>query len=1090
MKFLVYIFISFFLTFSFSYSTFAEGVKKYYITCDPADLQAIYDNPLEDIYIPITMEYDGKVWTDTEIRIRGDGSRLDPKKSFKVKFKGEPFSNGREKLNFNGEYLDLSYMSSYLSAYVFRKAGIPVFDIEHAALYINNEFWGLYLRIENVDEQYLEARGMDVKGNLYKATNSGASLAIDDECSYFWEEKTNEDGNFDDLYALRDSVNSIPITDFKNFVSRHFDYDRLIDVVAINILLSNASTYYHNYYLYHDINGTGKWMYMPWDMDKTFSNQGYTKEYSYTSHPIRTDNPLIEKCFINDEVFEEVKSRVQHISKTIMNHDTLYPVLDSLKHVIKEYVLMDESDHVESLEDWEKALTNFETYLKERIKLVNRMFEIEPQPFEVFRGPADIYDEYTYKWEPSTSKEGDVQYKIYLNTNRNIIDGNAVIIDSIKNNQYTFKDLENGQTYYFMVVAEAEGKERIGFDDHNVFTYHKTNKIPCEIAKDMTIEKKDSPYRVDCDLTINKGITLTIEDGVDIVVGDLNVINVKGQIKREANKDGVSIVASNEESHFELNFYNSDPIDLEYFNFKNAKIYIKDALVDFNSCNFEINENFHKSQIVNADSLAEVNYNNCSFYGKDSGEGIIYKNSHGDLVNCYFDGVKDAIEYHYEAYGSVIACEIQNSKDDGIDLNGAKQVHISNCRISGIADKAISLGHVGDIPSRDVSIDHVVIENAETGVGIKDKCKAEISNLDIVNCKSAVSTYNSLGKFSTELSIENTIFYKNQQDIENSNNSSIEVSYSLSDLIQLEGKGNIKADPMFVDELNSNYRLKAGSPAIDAGNPDTDNDPDGTRADIGALSFDQSSAAVIINEIHYNQDDLVVSGDWIEIFNNSDGDINIGNWTFMDSDDAHRFIIPDGTILKSKGYLVLVESELDFTSSYPDIPNYIGETGFGLSGGGELIRLYNANLVLIDMVEYDDKSPWPTEPDGDGYTLSLIDPGYDNALPESWKASEEKYGTPGKANFGTGISEIPNISTFKIYPIPATDNITIDYSSKLNMSSVYVYDTFGNAIIPLIQENVKGKLRLDIRNLYSGSYYFIFRLEDGSSLSSKFLIAK
>lgn len=53
----------------------------------------------------------------------------------------------------------------------------------------------------------------------------------------------------------------------------------------------------------------------------------------------------------------------------------------------------------------------------------------------------------------------------------------------------------------------------------------------------------------------------------------------------------------------------------------------------------------------------------------------------------------------------------------------------------------------------------------------------------------------------------------------------------------LPGPNGISADPMFVDAPNNDYHLQAGSPCIDAGDPDVQyNDADGTRNDMGAYS--------------------------------------------------------------------------------------------------------------------------------------------------------------------------------------------------------------------------------------------------------------
>ncbi len=58
------------------------------------------------------------------------------------------------------------------------------------------------------------------------------------------------------------------------------------------------------------------------------------------------------------------------------------------------------------------------------------------------------------------------------------------------------------------------------------------------------------------------------------------------------------------------------------------------------------------------------------------------------------------------------------------------------------------------------------------------------------------------------------------------------------------GEGNIDEDPRFVDPENGDYHLLEDSPCIDAGDPNSSVDPDGTRADIGIYPFFQGSLVV------------------------------------------------------------------------------------------------------------------------------------------------------------------------------------------------------------------------------------------------------
>jgi len=51
------------------------------------------------------------------------------------------------------------------------------------------------------------------------------------------------------------------------------------------------------------------------------------------------------------------------------------------------------------------------------------------------------------------------------------------------------------------------------------------------------------------------------------------------------------------------------------------------------------------------------------------------------------------------------------------------------------------------------------------------------------------------------------------------------------------GPGNIDLDPRFWAPASGNFNLKPGSPCIDAGDPASPSDPDGSRADMGALPF-------------------------------------------------------------------------------------------------------------------------------------------------------------------------------------------------------------------------------------------------------------
>ena len=54
-------------------------------------------------------------------------------------------------------------------------------------------------------------------------------------------------------------------------------------------------------------------------------------------------------------------------------------------------------------------------------------------------------------------------------------------------------------------------------------------------------------------------------------------------------------------------------------------------------------------------------------------------------------------------------------------------------------------------------------------------------------------------------------------------------------------EGNLNADPLFLDAANGDYHLTENSPCIDAGDPNSPFDPDGTISDMGAFYYDQTN---------------------------------------------------------------------------------------------------------------------------------------------------------------------------------------------------------------------------------------------------------
>ncbi len=448
------------------------------------------------------------------------------------------------------------------------------------------------------------------------------------------------------------------------------------------------------------------------------------------------------------------------------------------------------------------------------------------------------------------------------------------------------------------------------------------------------------------------------------------------------------------------------------------------------------------------------------------------------IDSCYFiTGKDDAIDHHY-ARLKITNCWLEDFNHEGVAASGGDTVQIFNT-VAINNDQGFEAGWTESNVSKGpfVFIDHCVATENNTGLRIGD---------------SYDWTYKDFMK------VTNSVIYNNGDNIRNYLNSThaplqgaIDISYTITNDADYDNSPHcITGIPQF-DEL---YYLLPGTPGINMGM---------NGINMGRINSAMlRSGPVVINEVMYNAPASANSKDWIELYNPQSVEQNISGWILKDNNNSHTFTIPSNTKISANGFIVLCSDTSVFKNIHPDIKKIAGNFSFGF-GDSDQVRIYTSNNILVDSVNYSNKSPWPAEADGNGYSLVLLNPEADHTSPSNWERSIQYGGSPGRGNLSTGVTEDNNDNLpdeyflYQNYPNPFNPVTIIKYvipvvetghAPSLH-TTLTVYDILGREVTTLVNEEKSPGIytvTLDGSNLSSGIYFY--RLQAGEFVQTKKLI--
>lgn len=334
-----------------------------------------------EVYRPCLMRFDGAYVVNCGFRERGNSSRNinenEPKKPLKIAMDAfvEQSYNGVQKFNLQNFTHDPSLVHDALAYSLFRELGIPAPRTAYAQLYVNGEYMGLYLMVENVDKTFLKIHfgSENNDGNLYK-TDKGAALYLNDlgndPSPYIGaglKLTTNEqESDYSQIIDFIHFLNQPQRLDFNEELEKRFDIENYLKILAVEKFIRSWDNYWaggNNFYLYEHPDGQYRWI--PWDMNETFQDM---RNLSWTTWldgywvPIKQmeERPLIAAIFRNDRWKNQY---IQLGCELIQDNFTIQNISGRVVfwHNLVAEAYREDPHKINSYDDFEKSLTEQHT---------------------------------------------------------------------------------------------------------------------------------------------------------------------------------------------------------------------------------------------------------------------------------------------------------------------------------------------------------------------------------------------------------------------------------------------------------------------------------------------------------------------------------------------------------------------------------------------------------------------------------------------------------------------------------------------------------------------------------------------------------
>jgi hypothetical protein len=251
-----------------------EPLPRYDLRIEPKDLRELDRNIDGDRLRDATFTANGKKF-EVRVRLRGSWARTWSKKPLKIFFEDGKEFDGNHCLNLNTGWRDPAFIREPLAYQIYTACGVPASRSRMVALHVNGAFRGLYVEVEQPDKTFLKRHRLNgaaiYKANSERNWSDERDLGSEKEFATHYEKENRKKENCRDLQSFCHEL-ALATNDVLGFFSRHVQLDAYINYLAAGALAQNWDSLSKNHFLVHDDRGSGKWLVVPWDLDRTLGD--------------------------------------------------------------------------------------------------------------------------------------------------------------------------------------------------------------------------------------------------------------------------------------------------------------------------------------------------------------------------------------------------------------------------------------------------------------------------------------------------------------------------------------------------------------------------------------------------------------------------------------------------------------------------------------------------------------------------------------------------------------------------------------------------------------------------------------------------